>query len=406
MVGLSGSTESFWHFLKLNFYWSIKGKGAVGARYLRPVFNGLSSVIVSYEPIFVLLNTMVKRRYAILTWNWYPVLIEGIPCTYDAADALIELAEMGELFSWVIGQHEVGEQGTPHIQALVYSRDGLNFKKITASCVGCFLKSYDENVDAMRAYVTKTRSSDYGTQFEGGICPVGAKGASTLRSRSAILCHKIMTKEIVDEKQAFQEFGSVYLKTYKGVQHCLNLMKEPKAPVDPDTIQAPVITTQWLYGETGTGKSRRAYKQAFLNNKTLFKKASHTKHWWDGYAGEEMVLLDDFRGSDMSFHEFLQLTDPYRPLEFPVQHKGGTTILKAKYFIVTSPKHPIDCWKCTRKSPSDWGQLYRRLGAINHCWGYNPMHENPLGYMSEPMKDKEPPAQEKDEEKENVIRVE
>ena len=61
----------------------------------------------------------------------------------------------------------------------------------------------------------------------------------------------------------------------------------------------------WIYGETGTGKTRYVfdnYKDIYIKNSTK---------WWDGYDGHEVILIDDYRRDFMKFHELLTLTDRY-----------------------------------------------------------------------------------------------
>jgi len=141
-------------------------------------------------------------------------------------------------------------------------------------------------------------------------------------------------------------------------------LEPPKPPPDPDIEVANTIEFIWFYGPGGSGKDRRVNKWAFDNQVTLYRKKSDTEKWWCDYNGEEAICFEDFRGSDMKPHNFLQLTDPHRQLDYMVQTKGGHTTLKAKTIFVTSSKHPIDCWKMMRTDPIEWGMLKRRITNI------------------------------------------
>lgn len=83
-----------------------------------------------------------------------------------------------------------------------------------------------------------------------------------------------------------------------------------------------------IYGEPGTGKTRfcfEKYPDAWINSDEKLQ-------WFDGYDGEETVILDDYRG-EASDAFILKLLDRY-PLNVPI--KGGYTPWKAKRIFITS----------------------------------------------------------------------
>ena len=82
----------------------------------------------------------------------------------------------------------------------------------------------------------------------------------------------------------------------------------------------------WIYGEPGTGKSHEVRRR----EKSLYIKQQNK--WWDGYEGEEAVLLDDMDSNCLS-HYIKIWADKY---ECKGEVKGGTIQLKHKRFYVTS----------------------------------------------------------------------
>lgn len=242
----------------------------------------------------------------------------------------------------------------------------------------------------MLEYVTKEATRVEGSGFEHGLRPnpTGAVG------RLEELVAEVKAGES-DREALFDKYGSTYIRTYRGIGHAIELKSKPApVPDDPRLPKPRHISTLWYYGDTGTGKTARAKLACHEMGLTLFEKKSETKQWWDGYRGEQAILLDDFRGSDMSFHSFLQLTDPFRSPSMKVQVKGGTVDLRATYFFVTSPKHPIETWKCLRKDFNDWRQLQRRLMRIGLCeyWKSEPDFDPETGYTDKT--DDEPPEPE------------
>lgn len=90
-----------------------------------------------------------------------------------------------------------------------------------------------------------------------------------------------------------------------------------------------------FWGNTGTGKSRRAWAEAGMD---AYVKDPRTK-WWDGYSGQEHVVIDEFRGVIDVAH-LLRWLDRY-PVR--VEVKGGSVALRATKFWITSNLSP-DAW--------------------------------------------------------------
>lgn len=110
------------------------------------------------------------------------------------------------------------------------------------------------------------------------------------------------------------------------------------------------VHVYWYYGNTGTGKTRRVLEQCSPFIPLSFK-------WWDGYQGQDSVLLDDLRPTWCSPEQLLRLLDPYR-YQYRVEVKGGSRPLIATKIFITTPWHPEDFWKDLKEDPK---QLMRRI---------------------------------------------
>lgn len=99
-------------------------------------------------------------------------------------------------------------------------------------------------------------------------------------------------------------------------------------------------TGYFLWGEPGCGKSRLAHYLAGEGGRLYYKAKDTDKNWFDGYAGEEVVIFDDFCGK-FDRHEMLQLLDPY-PLRLPV--KGGYVSICVNTVIFTSNQPPEEIY--------------------------------------------------------------
>ena len=101
-------------------------------------------------------------------------------------------------------------------------------------------------------------------------------------------------------------------------------------------ITPPTVRGHWFHGEPGTGKTFTAR----LENPDAYLKEQNK--WWDNYAGQDVVILDDFdnMGSCLGHHLKLWL-DAY-PLRGEIKH--GTVALQYTKFIITSNYLPEQIW--------------------------------------------------------------
>lgn len=113
----------------------------------------------------------------------------------------------------------------------------------------------------------------------------------------------------------------------------------------------------WLFGATGTGKTKYAYDL----DPNLYN-WKNDKNWQDLYQGQETVLIDDFRGH-IPYNELLKMVDRY---EYSVSRRNRCPIpLLAKTIIVTSSLHPKNVYKYLSQDDS-LDQLYRRFEIIEY----------------------------------------
>lgn len=101
----------------------------------------------------------------------------------------------------------------------------------------------------------------------------------------------------------------------------------------------PTTKHYWFVGVAGSGKSRCA-RENFSN---FFLKNACNK-WWDGYDGEENVIIDDFdkkHGDYMSY--YLKIWADIYP--FNAEVKGSNTgCIRPKCVVVTSNWSPSEIW--------------------------------------------------------------
>lgn len=115
----------------------------------------------------------------------------------------------------------------------------------------------------------------------------------------------------------------------------------------------------YIWGRSRTGKSRLARQLVAEHGlkDDVYCKNDNTK-WWDGYDGQEAIIIDDFRDTWWAPTEFLRIFDAY---ECRVEYKGGYRQLRSRIMIITSIKAPHTLY---RNCDEDVNQFLGRLTSI------------------------------------------
>jgi hypothetical protein len=113
----------------------------------------------------------------------------------------------------------------------------------------------------------------------------------------------------------------------------------------------------WICGDSGTGKSRMAED---MGGQDVYDKRADSK-WWDGYDGQETIILDDWRPS--KYWNVFNTLGVLGGERMRVETKGGHVIAKWTRIIITSIRRPEQYWS-ENHSDEQVKQLLRRISKI------------------------------------------
>lgn len=216
---------------------------------------------------------------------------------------------------YVKGQLEQGAGGYRHWQVYAQSPYAVTLRAVQSHFGGsCHVEL--SRSKAAEVYVWK-EDTRIGDQFEYGNKPV--------KRNSKVDWEKIVELAKAGNADSPEIPKDIFLRYYGALKTIAKDYSKPEA----------MERTGWVfYGDTRTGKSRKAYNDA---GKDCYFKNPNTK-FWDGYRGEKNIIIDEFRGRiDVSY--LLMWLDRY-PVR--VEVKGSAVPLKGETFWITSNLHPKD----------------------------------------------------------------
>jgi len=288
-----------------------------------------------------------KRRYLLVQNNYDVDPFDGRPTLYARVRAEPRIVAF-------IGGEEVGEQGTPHVQAYFELKNPMTMVQLQEwPCFkgqGVALLSADGTAAQNIKYCSK--QDEFPEKF--GIFSVSREGQGRRTDWDQV--HELLSE------------GTDTLSMAAAVPHLVypNINRIPAwRDVHGSSLQRswqPIIHV--YFGSTGCGKSYQAAREAERlcrenDGWRVYHKADSDK-WWPGYSGQEVVIIDEMDGAYFRFRILLKFLDSS---PFQVQIKGGDVHMLARHVFFTCNDHPCD-WYANpwlqsplRRRIRDFGEL-------------------------------------------------
>lgn len=265
---------------------------------------------------------------------------------FEDAQELQQITKQG-LCDYMTYQEEQGENGTKHLQGyfVLKNRKELPTLKKMFKCQPHFevrkgshkqAKNYCQKDDTR---VLNGMKFTYGEDYE----PEQGK-------RNDLLAVKETIDGGATEEELWDSHFKEMVKFKNGLTYYASLKKKKR------NFKTLVHV---YYGPTGTGKTKQAFEEAgedcFILSPGQNPKGGQL--FFDGYIGQEHVILDEFYGNSMAWAQLLALTDRYPQR---VMVKGSSMNWAPKQIWITSNQPPWTWYN----NEGLYATLERRLDTI------------------------------------------
>lgn len=175
-------------------------------------------------------------------------------------------------------------------------------------------------------------------------------------------------KHNIDKGASRMDIMTDHFETYCRYRNGINDYIAVKENINRSKFRQ--VSVEYVYGETGTGKTRYGME------KCQYKITGDSLAWWDGYNGEDSILIDEY-DNNVPITKLLNILDGYK-LRLPI--KGGFTYANWTKVIITSNLTPNELH--TNAKPAHKAALMRRISATTEMARRATGNTNPVALLS------------------------
>ncbi len=251
---------------------------------------------------------------------------------------------------------EIGlETNTYHTHVFIFRPSPFKFEQIKKDFPSAHIDPGAGTIQEIRDYIRKegkyagsakedTNLKD--TFEESGDPPHEKQGERTdLSNLYEFIKSGMSDYEILEEDPA-------YMRRLPDIERVRNIVRAEEFRNKLRDMQV-----EYWYGETGSGKTFGVLSKWGFEN---VYRVTDYRHPWDGYAGQDVVLFEEFHGQ-VEISEMLVWLDRY-PLALPCRYNNKTACF-TKVYITSNKRLDLQYQHIQRESPETWRAFLRRI----HC---------------------------------------
>lgn len=240
-----------------------------------------------------------------------------------------ELDSLKSVVYWCMAD-EIGENGTYHTHIYIQGKGAMRFSTIKKRFDSAHIEMAKGTALQNREYVSKSGKWEKdkkhetcvdGTFEEWGEMPVERQGA-----RNNLADLHAMVKEGLSDYDILEQMPEAMLQLDK-IQLTRQVIVQEKYKNSWRDL-----TCVYIYGDTGTGKTRSVMEKYGYEN--VFRVTDYF-HPFDNYRGQDVIIFEEFR-SGFRIADMLNYLDGY-PLELPCRYANKYACYTKVYIISNIP---------------------------------------------------------------------
>jgi len=250
---------------------------------------------------------------------------------------------------------EIGDNGTYHTHVFLQGKSPIRFSRIKKLFLSAHIDIANGTAQQNRDYIRKEgkwakdkkKETNLPETFEEfGECPEERPGRRT-------------------------DLDSLYEQIKDGMTNFEILEANPKYMMHMDKVEKARqivleaeyrekfrnLTVRYIWGATGTGKTRGVYERHGYPN---VYRITDYDHPWDGYRQQDIVVFEEFRSS-LRIQDMLSYLDGH-PLELPCRYVNKIACYTRVYILTNVPLE--DQYRQVQiEQPLTWGAFLRRISV-------------------------------------------
>lgn len=265
------------------------------------------------------------------------------------------IGSLSSCFYWCLCD-EVGQEGTPHTHIYLAFRNAVMFSTLQSRFYGAHIESargsHRENRDYIRKEGKWVQDAKHGTNLPDTFEESGELPEEPQRRQKDSEAILAMISGGATNAEILREFPTA-MNRLQYIETARQTLLEEQYRTTFRTLHVT-----YIWGKTGVGKTRSVMERHGYENVC---RVTNYAHPFDSYAGQDVILFDEFRSS-LPVSDMLKYLEGY-PLKLPCRYADKTACFTQVY-VVSNIEFEAQYPNIQLEEPETWKAFRRRFDEI------------------------------------------